>query len=58
MTDNGIDIILVFLQEFIGARKGDLVDVLLHLFAGHADPVVRHRDGLFLFVQGHTHPCL
>ena len=51
MADDGIHVIFVFFQEFIGSGKGDLVDVFFHLFTGHADPVVRYGEGLFLLVQ-------
>lgn len=47
MADDGIHVIFVFFQEFIGSGKGDLVDVFFHLFTGHADPVVRYGEGLF-----------
>ena len=51
MTDNRIALLLVLLHELLGTRKCNLVDVLLYLLSGHADPCIRYRNGLFLLIN-------
>ena len=36
----GVLLIAVLLEEFLRAGKRDLVDILVHLFGGHADAVI------------------
>ena len=42
MPDNGIGILFIFFEKLVGARKGNLVDVLFNLFGCHPDSVVRN----------------
>ena len=51
MTDDGVGVILVFLQKIIGARESYLVDILVNLGCGHTDTAVAHRDGIL--AHGH-----
>ena len=44
VADDGIILAFIFLQEFLGAGEGHLVDVALHLIGRHADAVVADRD--------------
>ena len=37
MTDNGIGIILIFLQEVVGSRECNLIDVFIYFFCRQAD---------------------
>ena len=55
MTDDLVGFVLVFLHEFLGTREGDLVDVFVHLFAGHANPVVANGDGAGFLVEDDFH---
>ena len=48
-----VGLVFIFVQEILGAGKGDLVDVLLHLALGHAKSVVLHHDGAVLLVHRH-----
>ena len=52
VADDGVGVVLVFLQEVIGAREGNLVDVLVNLLLGHAHAVVADGDGALLLVEG------
>ena len=54
MSDDGICIVFVFFQEFIGARKSNLVDVLFDLFCGHSDAIVRHCKRFLRLVDAYT----
>jgi len=47
--------VLVFLQEFLGAAEGDLVDVAVDVAGVHADASVRHCQRASLFVNFDTH---
>ncbi len=49
VTDDGVAVILIFVEEVVGRREGDLVDVLVQFFSGHADAMVRDGYG-FLFL--------
>ena len=40
MADDGVGILLVFLEEVVGAREGNLVDILVNLLGGHTDAAV------------------
>ncbi len=54
MSDDAASLVLVFFQELACRRKGDLVDILVHLFLGHADAAVGDLDGLGLVVHVET----
>ena len=45
--------VLVFFNEFLGARKSDFVDVFFNLFLRHPNSLVDYAKLLFLFVQLH-----
>ena len=47
--------VFVFVEEVGGTAEGYLVDILLHLFGGHTDAAVFHREGLLLAVHFHLH---
>jgi len=52
MTDDiGVGLALVFVHKFLGARKGHLVNIFIHLFGGHAHAFVRNGNGFILFVE-------
>ncbi len=55
MTDDLIliGLVFIFVQEILGAGKCDLVDILIHFFLGHAQTVIRNRNGLVRRVHGH-----
>ena len=44
-------LVLVFLHELLGARKGDLVNIALHLVGRHTDTTVGYSQGLGLLVR-------
>ena len=44
MTDDRSGVVLVFLNELLGAGESDLVDVLIDLLGCHTDTPVRDRD--------------
>ena len=51
MSDNGFRFVFVFVHELFRTRKGDLVDVLVHLFGGHTDTMIAHGEGAFLLID-------
>ena len=51
MADDIADLVLVFLQEFAGGRKGDLIDILVDFLLRHTDTVIDDFQGFGLFVQ-------
>ncbi|MEY4841097.1 MAG: hypothetical protein RLZZ374_2005, partial [Cyanobacteriota bacterium] len=51
MANDGIVLTFVFLQEFLGAGEGHLVDVTLHLIGRHANAVVADRDRFGLAIN-------
>ena len=51
VADDGIGVVLVLLQEVVGAREGNLVDILVNLLLGHAHAVVADGDGALLLVE-------
>ena len=55
MTDDGSCVLLIFLQEIIGAGEGDLVDVAVNLFSGHADASVTDGQCARFFVDADAH---
>ena len=60
MTDDLVlvGLVLVLLQEILGAGEGDLVDVLLHLVGGHAQAVIGEGDGLRVRIHLHQNLVL
>ena len=51
MTDNAVGGVLVFFEEFLGARESNLVDVFLDVVGCHADAVVADGKGAFFLVD-------
>ncbi len=50
MTDDRL--VLVLLHKLLGAREGDLVDILVHLLGRHADTAVGHGQRFGFLVHG------
>ena len=55
MADDAAELVLVLLEEFACAREGDLVDVFIDLFRGHADTVVDDFQRLGCLVEFDAH---
>ena len=53
MTDNGIGIILIFLQEVVGSRECNLIDVFIYFFCRQADTTIGY--GNRILALGHMH---
>ena len=53
MADNlvFIGLVLILCHKILHAGECDLIDVLVDLFLGHAQAVVRDLDGLLLLVH-------
>ena len=49
MTDDGIGIILILLQEVIGPREGYLVDVFVYLFCRKSQATVGHSYCILVY---------
>ena len=50
VTDDGVGIVLVFLQEVIGTGEGNLVDVFVDFFGCHTQTTVTDGDGTVVLV--------
>ena len=55
MSDNGIGIILILVQEISHARKSNLVDVFVYFFCSHTQTVVADGDGLVVLIEHNPH---
>jgi len=55
MPDDGFAIFhtFVFVEKFLCTRKGHLVNIFFHFFAGEADAFIGDRDGFICFVHLH-----
>ena len=51
MADDAADLVFVFLKEFPGRRKGNLVDVFVHFLFRHTDTAVDDPEDLLLLVE-------
>ncbi len=51
MADDGVELVLVFLEELAGGGEGDLVDVAVDFFLGHTDAAVDDFQGFLFLVQ-------
>ena len=51
MSDNGISIILVFVQEIVSARECNLVDVFLYFVGSHTYTTVGNSNGLGILIN-------
>ena len=51
MADDVVGVVLIFLQEVVNAREGNLVDVLVNLLLGHTDTAVRDSDSSLVRIQ-------
>ena len=54
MADDRVGRVLVFLEELLGSREGDLVDVFLDIVGVHADATVGDGERAGLFVNFDT----
>ena len=55
MTDDGLCLVLILVQELLCAGESNLVDEFVHLFGCHADTVVGNGERLFLFINSNAH---
>ena len=53
VSDDGVGIVLVLVEEVVCTTEGNLVDVLFYLVGCHTDTAVAHGNGLCFLV--HTH---
>ena len=53
MTNDGIGVILIFLQEVVGSRKRNLIDVFVYFFCCQADTMIGY--GNRILTQRHVH---
>ena len=55
VSDDGVGVVLVLVQEVACSAEGNLVDVFLDFICCHAYTVVAHGDGLVFLVEGDSH---
>ena len=55
MSDDGIGVVLVLVEEVGNARECDLVDIFVNLLLGHADASVADGQRAFLGVEAYAH---
>ncbi len=55
VADDGVRAVFVFIEEVLGTRKGNLVDVFFDIVGVHADAAVAHCQCACGFVEGHSH---
>ena len=53
VSDDGVGLVLIFVEEVGHTREGDLIDVLVNLLSRHTQTAVTDRDGLVVLI--HTH---
>ena len=51
----GIGIVLVFVEEVVDAREGNLVDILVYLLLGHSDASVADGQRAGILVQAYSY---
>ena len=54
MADDGIRVVLVLVEEVVGSREGNLIDVLLDFVGSHTDAVVTYCDCFSVFIDADT----
>ena len=52
VADDGIGVVLVFLEELLGSREGNLVDVLVDFLGSHADTAIAHGERSGFLIHG------
>ena len=55
MSDDVVGIVLVFLQEVVDTREGNLVNVLVNLFLCHTDTTVADGDSTLVGIELHLY---
>ena len=55
MADDGVGILLVFVEEIVGSREGYLIDILINLLGRHADTAVADGNGASVLVHLHLY---
>ena len=55
MSNDGIGVLLVFVEEVGHSRESYLVDIFVYLLLGHSDAVVADGQGSGLLVEGDAH---
>ena len=51
MSNDSRSIVFVLVEEFLGTRKGDLVDILVNLIGSHAYTIVAHSQRLGVLID-------
>ena len=54
VADDGVCVILVLVEEVVGSRESNLVDVLLDFVSRHADTVIANGNGFGVFIDADT----
>ena len=55
MSDDGVGVVLVFVEEIAYARECNLIDVFVNLFLCHTYSVVAYSQCLCLLVEAHVY---
>ena len=55
MPNDGIGIILIFIQEIRHTRERNLIDIFLNLLGRHTNTIIANRDGLCRLIQRDAH---
>ena len=55
VPNDGIGIILIFIQEIGHTRERNLIDIFLNLLGRHTNAVITNRDGLCRLIQRDAH---
>ena len=51
MTDDGIGLILIFIEEISNAREGNLIDVFVNFLLCHSDSMVTDSERTLVFIE-------
>ena len=54
MADYICSSILVFIEELLGTREGNLIDVFVDIFGSHTDAAVAHGESSGFLIDCHT----
>ena len=55
MTDYCVGVVLVFVEEVLSSRKGDLIDIFVNVVGCHAYTVIADCERSGIFVNLHIH---
>ncbi len=55
VSDNGVGVVLVFVEKIVHAGEGYLVDIPVNLLLGHTDASVAYGQRTLLCVEAHMH---